>query len=208
MPTSPPDSDGSSSDDEPLAAVVARKRLKVQVAALRDGRGVRGECRQTSLDTDSNQLPNQNETLVFESSENEDDGNPRSVNSSTLTVGQDSQSDVSVAVETENQQPSQDKQKEPRKSRKRTRDQDNWKSNIRKRMRNAGQEYITRKGKRVSAKTFVDFDCKCRLHCKENISATDRKEVFDHFWNLSLETQEQAIVTAVTEISKKKCKSD
>ena len=81
MPTSPPDSDGSSSDDEPLAAAVARKRLKVQVAALRDGRGVRGECRQTSLDTDSNQLPNQNETLVFESSENEDDGNPRSVNS-------------------------------------------------------------------------------------------------------------------------------
>ena len=146
-------------------------------------------------------------TQHFEESDTQENNseNPQSVNSSTLTVGQESQSDQDETVESEENDPR--KSGEKRKARKRTRDPETWIRNIRKRKRNAGQEYITRKGKSVSAKIFTDVDCKCKLLCRENISVGERRDIFDSFWKLQWETQEQTIVSSIKEFQKKSTKN-
>ncbi|KAK6959911.1 hypothetical protein BgiMline_035085 [Biomphalaria glabrata] len=68
-----------------------------------------------------------------------------------------------------------------------------------KRRRNAGEEYVTRKGKVVGRKEYEPIDCKCRLNCTLNVTHDMRKLIFDHFhaladWN----NQTQFIVSSVT----------
>ncbi|CAL1538739.1 unnamed protein product [Lymnaea stagnalis] len=68
-----------------------------------------------------------------------------------------------------------------------------------KRRRNAGEEYVTRKGKLVGRKEYEPIDCKCRLNCTKNVTHDMRKLIFDQFhaladWN----NQTQFIVSSVT----------
>lgn len=68
-----------------------------------------------------------------------------------------------------------------------------------KRRRNAGEEYVTRKGKVVGKKEYEPIDCKCRLNCTVNVTHNMRKLIFDQFhaladWN----NQTQFIVSSVT----------
>ena len=86
----------------------------------------------------------------------------------------------------------------PSRSRKRQRKPEQWKKSVRKESRNAGKEYVTRKGKTMAAKKHNDtYDCNCRMHCVDNISITDRKSIFDNFWSLTWESQEQVIVSSI-----------
>lgn len=76
-----------------------------------------------------------------------------------------------------------------------------------KRRRNAGEEYITRKGKIVQRKEYIPTDCQCRLDCTAKISHDVRKLIFDQFhaladWN----SQTQFIVSSVTVIEIKENK--
>ncbi|RUS74424.1 hypothetical protein EGW08_017818, partial [Elysia chlorotica] len=63
-------------------------------------------------------------------------------------------------------------------TRKRVRDEADWKTNIRKKQRNNGKEYVTRKGKQVREKSLKDTKCGCQSNCNGKISFQTRQEIF------------------------------
>ncbi|GFO01265.1 DNA repair protein rhp54 [Plakobranchus ocellatus] len=72
-------------------------------------------------------------------------------------------------------------------TRKRTRDPSNWKRNVAKRKRQAGQEYTSSKsGKIVPAKTVRQIkDCtKCKFNCSGKITQEERQYINKMFWGL------------------------
>lgn len=60
-----------------------------------------------------------------------------------------------------------------------------WKISIRKKRRNAGQEYISLSGKVVPSKGFVNSPCSCKQNCNDKMGADQRRSIFDSFWKLS-----------------------
>lgn len=58
------------------------------------------------------------------------------------------------------------------------------KKDMRKKKRNSGKEYTTKKGKVVSAKTFTNSLCMCKMNCNEKISNEERKLVFENFYKI------------------------
>ena len=66
--------------------------------------------------------------------------------------------------------------------------------------RNSGQEYITEKGKYVPAKVFKHELCNCRFDCK-NISAEERKLIFDKFWGTKCWLSQENFIAASVKIS-------
>ena len=72
----------------------------------------------------------------------------------------------------------------PRQSRKRQRNVDQWASVVRKKRRDAGEQYITRKGKVIPAKTIDLRDCTCKLRCGEKYPWMKDKCCFDTFMNM------------------------
>ncbi|XP_033099738.1 uncharacterized protein LOC117103302, partial [Anneissia japonica] len=71
-------------------------------------------------------------------------------------------------------------------TRKRRRDPSSWKCNIRKKLRQSGQEYVNSRGNvQESRSVKTKKDCsKCKFKCSYNIREADRKKVFDEFWTL------------------------
>ena len=61
----------------------------------------------------------------------------------------------------------------------------NWKVNVRKHKRNAGQTYISREGKNIKER-IIKSGCgkKCRLCCHEKFDENHRKNIFNQFWAL------------------------
>lgn len=71
----------------------------------------------------------------------------------------------------------------PKKGRKRRyKEQDR---NIRKKLTNSNENYYSAKGKLVSSKPFVDFNCLCKNGCYTKVSTEDRKQFFTHYWTLA-----------------------
>ena len=69
-------------------------------------------------------------------------------------------------------------------SRKRKRDE-MWKRNILKRARNSGKEHVTYNKKKVEEKLPVFHRCgKCVNHCNENLSNSQRSNLFHSCWKL------------------------
>ena len=85
--------------------------------------------------------------------------------------------------------PIQDK---PRQTRKRVRNEDDWKINVRKRLRNRGQSYVSRTGKthrnRVLKSGCGDL---CRKKCKTQITEDERAQIFHNFWKMGCLTQQR-----------------
>ena len=72
----------------------------------------------------------------------------------------------------------------PLRSRKRKRDE-MWKRNILKRARNSGKEHVTYNKKKVEEKLPVFHRCgKCVNHCNENLSNSQRSNLFHSCWKL------------------------
>ncbi|CAG9840690.1 unnamed protein product [Diabrotica balteata] len=84
----------------------------------------------------------------------------------------------------ENHEEIQNDTEEPIHSRKRKRDENKWKKNVRKRLRNSGQEYLSVKGTTVREKEFRFFECKCNFKCKTNFLPEKREEIHKYFYNL------------------------
>ena len=81
-----------------------------------------------------------------------------------------------------------DAEKTVNRSRKRKRQEQNWKNNIRKRLRQSGREYTDVRGNTVRKREIRNKkDCagKCRFKCIVNVSAKERKNIFDKFWSYS-----------------------
>ncbi|KAJ4429628.1 hypothetical protein ANN_21829 [Periplaneta americana] len=69
--------------------------------------------------------------------------------------------------------------------RKRTKNEESWKRNLRKKHRNSGQQYVSKKGIHIPGKVFdTEFNCNCPRKCKEKISMNDHRKCFTSFWNL------------------------
>ncbi|KAK3932989.1 Penicillin-binding protein PbpB [Frankliniella fusca] len=67
--------------------------------------------------------------------------------------------------------------------RKRLRDPSMWKKQIRKTAKNCGQEYVSARGKTVSAKQMKP-GCSCKFDCLHRITEEQREHSFRTFWNL------------------------
>lgn len=97
--------------------------------------------------------------------------------------------------------PTQDK---PRQSRKKLRNEDAWKSNQRKRLRNSGQNYVSRTGK-LQKKRELKSGCGdlCRNKCRSKILEDERIQIFYSFWTLGrLMQQRQYLCKTVKKIEK------
>lgn len=72
-----------------------------------------------------------------------------------------------------------------KRSRKRQKNPNEWKQAMSKRLKNSGQEYTSKRGKVVPAKSMLP-PCKdkCRLTCSTKISPEMRKNIFDAYWEL------------------------
>ncbi|GFX95960.1 DUF3824 domain-containing protein [Trichonephila clavipes] len=76
-----------------------------------------------------------------------------------------------------------------------------------------GNKYLNKpyrnyKGVEIKSKEFVDYDCKCQMKCKDILSAAERKQEFQKFWELgSYEAQAIFLIARVDEqVTKKSTK--
>lgn len=78
------------------------------------------------------------------------------------------------------------------KGRKRKRNEKNWKCNVRKEKRAAGQEYVSKKKKVVQEKKLKQ-KCKetCKLKCSLNFTEENRADIFKHFWSASMDNNQK-----------------
>lgn len=85
--------------------------------------------------------------------------------------------------------------------RKRKATPENWKKNVRKRLRLCGKEYISTSGKITKAKRLEPADCsKCKFKCNTKFSETARQNVFESFWSLeSYERQKDYVCARIEE---------
>ncbi len=75
------------------------------------------------------------------------------------------------------------------KTRKRKRDQTRWQSEVRKKMRQSGKEYIDRKGNFHAAKQ-VQGSCNCSRKCNLLINEEQRNRIHADFWSKDDETKQ------------------
>lgn len=88
------------------------------------------------------------------------------------------------------------------KSRKRKRNPECWVKNIRKKLKIQGKEYTTMKGKVIPAK-IMKLPCSCKRKCFDKINYAQRLIIFENYYSLTLDGQNQFISSSVEEISKK-----
>lgn len=89
-----------------------------------------------------------------------------------------------------------------KKGKKRVRNQNNWKQVKAKRLRNLGQEYISRTGKIMKSR-YMKPACtdKCILSCTKKISEECRSFLFKEYWNLgSLQRQRDFLGSCVEQL--------
>lgn len=87
-------------------------------------------------------------------------------------------------------------------TRKRTRNVDAWAKNVRKKLKTEGKEYCTLKGKKVSAK-LMKVPCKCKRKCYQKINEDERIIIFNNYYSLTLDSQNQFIAGSIEEYPKK-----
>ena len=80
----------------------------------------------------------------------------------------------------------------PKRCRKRQRKE--WKREERKRKRNSGKSYVSRKGKIVAEKQFSNLDCRCKKHCFNEITEQARRKEFESFWKIGTRSAENALI--------------
>ncbi|XP_071055447.1 uncharacterized protein [Onthophagus taurus] len=89
------------------------------------------------------------------------------------------------------------------KGKKRKRNSVNWKKNIRKQRRAAGEEYLSATNK-LTGKKEMKAPCpdECKKQCKQNISVESRALIHSQFWNGSIELDQkrQFIASCIEEV--------
>lgn len=93
-------------------------------------------------------------------------------------------------------------------SRKRVRCYENWKQNIRKRKRQAGEEYTNVKGNtQPQRKIKITKYChgQCKFSCAEKFSKDEQESIFNDFWKLT-DIEKAHFYSITTERNQKKRK--
>ncbi|XP_064076612.1 uncharacterized protein LOC135194702 [Vanessa tameamea] len=90
-------------------------------------------------------------------------------------------------------------QEEKKKGRKRKRNEQSWKQNKAKSLRNAGKQYISKKNKTSKSRSVQS---PCSDKCSEKITAEQRQTIFDAYWNLGqVDAQRSFIISCMTDIT-------
>lgn len=89
--------------------------------------------------------------------------------------------------------------------RRRIADPSNWKKHNRKRLREAGEEYLNTKNALVPMKKIKPVDCsKCSKKCSSFISEDDRQDIHKAFWKLNDMMKRQYIINSVAQKQKER----
>lgn len=106
--------------------------------------------------------------------------------------------------ETDNESESGSELEETTRSRRPLKNPELWKQNIRKRKRNAEDEYISCKGKKVMRRSINRNDCRCRFKCFQNVKEDDQQKIFRQYWSLGYGGQRDFISQYVKKETKAK----
>lgn len=84
------------------------------------------------------------------------------------------------------------------KGKKRINNTSEWACNVQKRKFSGGEEYISKKGKVVSAR-IMKPPCSCRMKCFEKLLESNRQDIFKSYWSQDkgLDTKRQFIFSCV-----------
>lgn len=122
------------------------------------------------------------------------------------TASEDSTIDTEPSTERETDNTSES-ESEPHKisrSRRPFKNPEIWKQNIRKRKRNAGEEYTSCRGQKVKRRSLNRKNCRCRFKCFQNIKEDDQQKIFRQYWALSYGGQRDYIKQNVKKETKAK----
>ncbi|XP_071055479.1 uncharacterized protein [Onthophagus taurus] len=92
---------------------------------------------------------------------------------------------------------------EEERTRKRVRRESSWKENVRKKLKEKDKEYTSKKGVLKKAKE-LKTPCNCRMKCNTKISQAQRKSLFENFYLLSRDAQDQYIAETIKESEKQR----
>lgn len=74
----------------------------------------------------------------------------------------------------------------PTRKRQKSKEEELWKRNVNKKMRQSGQSYINTNNVQVSPRKILPTClAKCPFKCTSNFSDVDRTKIFDDFWKLN-----------------------
>ena len=81
-----------------------------------------------------------------------------------------------------------------------------WKKNKRKTLRLSGMEYISQRGKTVSARKVKPLDCtNCKYKCTTKVNEKERNNIFETFWSInSYQWQKDFLISRIEEEQTKK----
>ncbi|XP_027234082.2 uncharacterized protein [Penaeus vannamei] len=88
-------------------------------------------------------------------------------------------------------------------SKQETAGREQWKKNIRKKMKNLGKSYITQNGKKVDDKVFKSISQCCCQQCFKNLSLKDQENIFTSFWSMGNWNKQTKFIWEHTEIKTK-----
>lgn len=94
------------------------------------------------------------------------------------------------------------KKNEGPKTRKRLSNSKTWVRNVEKEKKTKGLEYVNTKSKIIKKKSLLP-PCFCRMKCFEKFSSENRETIFNNYYNLPRESQQQFIASSVIETDKK-----
>ena len=96
-------------------------------------------------------------------------------------------------------------------SRKRKLNKEKWKKNVKRRLRNTGEKYLTKSGKTVAKRKWQPSQClerKCPLKCHTRVSESCQSELFNYYWKeLGNYNKQQDYLAAHIETTSTKCKT-
>lgn len=90
----------------------------------------------------------------------------------------------------------------PKVKRTKVRDPESWQKNIRKKLRNTGQPYISVRGQLREGRKVREKDCSaCKKNCNVNFPESVRQDIHESYWGLGdIEKQKLFISTLVEEV--------
>ena len=188
------ESNTNNDEGETLATLRPRNQLKVHVASMRNRRDK--EAKIDEMPTHSRSNEDESFTLNLNTGAENTDLSASSV----WTVGQESD----ASLQEPESSTAKDQESVGRNSKKRERgipwsisanDIPSFGKETRGKLYETLEEYTTRKGQFVPKKTLdLQYDCKCRMQCSENLSDDERKNSLESFQELDWLSQEQVIL--------------
>lgn len=95
--------------------------------------------------------------------------------------------------DTDTSQMESEQEERPFRSCRHKKDPVKWKQNIRKWKRNAGEEYLSCKGKRILRRKMQRPNCKCKYKCADTTSEENQQTIFQNYWKTIYSSQRDFI---------------